>query len=161
MSDTSSLSERIAESLVLQDPSTSPTSSNLPNREGADTNTTSVPQPLSQSPALDKLRSLLRQTLRIQIVDGRIFLGTFAGTDRLLNVLLINTDEFKLTTPNPNPDGRFVGLVLIPWRLVVRVEAHRPKGRAEVDPDPGVGLRGIVDRMGYDDAYQYTDDLYS
>ncbi|KAI0091906.1 hypothetical protein BDY19DRAFT_871703, partial [Irpex rosettiformis] len=107
---------------------------------------------------LEKLRSLLRQTMRISITDGRIFLGTFAGTDRLLNILLINTDEFRLPTLpssesgfteddgltssisyNPNPNGRFVGLVLIPWRLVVKAEVHTPYRERDgnVDPDPG------------------------
>lgn len=83
------------------------------------------------TPALEALRTLLRQTLRITITDGRVFLGTFAGTDRLLNVLLVNTDEFVVPPPDSskrihvNPDGRFVGLVQIPWRLVVRAEVHR------------------------------------
>ena len=86
-------------------------------------------QAATDTPAVGSLRSLLRQTLRITILDGRIFLGTFAGTDKLLNVLLVNTDEFVLPHASrayANPDGRFVGLVQIPWRIVVKVEAHRP-----------------------------------
>ncbi|KAI0347402.1 hypothetical protein BDW22DRAFT_1310707, partial [Trametopsis cervina] len=75
------------------------------------------------------VKTILRQTMRITIADGRIFLGTFAGTDRLLNLLLVNTDEFKPYTPgerSQNPNGRYVGLVLVPWRLVVRAEAQVP-----------------------------------
>ena len=53
-------------------------------------------RPTTDTPAVNALRSLLRQTLRITILDGRIFLGTFAGTDKLLNVLLVSTDEFVL-----------------------------------------------------------------
>ena len=86
-------------------------------------------RPTTDTPAVNALRSLLRQTLRITILDGRIFLGTFAGTDKLLNVLLVSTDEFVLPQASrayANPDGRFVGLVQIPWRLVVKIEAHRP-----------------------------------
>lgn len=106
-------------------------------------------------------------------------MGTFAGTDRLLNILLINTDEFRLPTPpvsesgsadddggagssavsyNPNPNGRFVGLVLIPWRLVVKAEVHTPYRERDgnVNPDPGVGLRGIVDRFDEADEELYT-----
>ena len=120
----------------------------------------STPSPESDSPAVEKLKSLLRHTMRITVQDGRIFLGTFAGTDRLLNVLLINTDEFKLSPPHVNLHGRFVGLILVPWRLVVKIEVHAPvhhrssaQAQAQVDPDPGVGLRGIVDRIGDETAY--------
>ena len=37
------------------------------------------------------------------------------------------SDEF-VARAYANPDGRFVGLVQIPWRLVVKVEVHRPQG---------------------------------
>lgn len=47
------------------------------------------------TPALARLTALLRQLLRITTRDGRVFLGTFAGTDKLLNVLLINTEEYR------------------------------------------------------------------
>lgn len=81
--------------------------------------------------SLSAVQSLLNDTLRVTIADGRIFLGTFVGTDSELNILLLNTDEFRLG-PNENPNGRFVGQVMIPWRLVERVEArlspHSPDG---------------------------------
>lgn len=73
--------------------------------------------------SLSAVRSLLNDILRVTVADGRIFLGTFVGTDRELNILLLNSDEFRLG-PNENPNGRFVGQVLIPWRLVKRVEAR-------------------------------------
>lgn len=59
------------------------------------------------------------------IDDGRIFVGTFVGTDKQLNVLLVSTEEFRIgpDAVDGNPDGRFVGQVMIPWRLVRRVEA--------------------------------------
>ncbi|PCH33091.1 hypothetical protein WOLCODRAFT_52746, partial [Wolfiporia cocos MD-104 SS10] len=72
-----------------------------------------------------KLRSLLRGNLRITISDGRIFIGTFVGTDKQLNVLLVNTDEYRLGEEyvGGRMSGRFVGQVMIPWRLVQKVEA--------------------------------------
>lgn len=73
--------------------------------------------------SLSAVQSLLNDTLRVTITDGRIFLGTFVGTDSELNILLLNTDEFRLG-PNENPNGRFVGQVMIPWRLVNKVEAR-------------------------------------
>lgn len=75
--------------------------------------------------SVQALKRLLRQTLRITITDGRVFLGTFTGTDTQLNILLANTDEFRLTPlDNANLDGRYVGLVMIPRRLIVRIEVH-------------------------------------
>lgn len=78
------------------------------------------------SPALFRLKRLLRQILRITINDGRVFIGTFAGTDQPLNLLLLNTEEYNMG-PDANPDGRYVGQVLIPWRLVVKVEGEGTK----------------------------------
>ncbi|KAJ7223195.1 hypothetical protein GGX14DRAFT_351830 [Mycena pura] len=81
--------------------------------------------------AVVSLRALLCETLRVTVADGRIFIGSFAGTDQPLNILLLNTDEFRLG-PDENPDGRYVGQVLIPWRLVVKAEVHRAD-RAALD----------------------------
>lgn len=111
----------------------------------------------TQTDAVRRLRALLRQTVRVAICDGRVFLGTFAGTDKQLNVLLLNADEFRFAPPrHANPDGRYVGLVLVPWRLVVRVEAAKAAEEREVDVDPGVGYRGIAEN--YEDA---EDGLYT
>ncbi|KAL0577299.1 hypothetical protein V5O48_004692 [Marasmius crinis-equi] len=97
-------------------------------------------------PAITSLRFLLNQFLRILINDGRIFLGSFLGTDQALNLLLMNTNEFRVMetdvkTAKPvsvtnwdghlhegmeleNPRGRYIGQVVIPWKQVVKVEAH-------------------------------------
>ena len=115
-----------------------------------------VEQEAGDTPAVQRLRSLLNRTLRVTIRDGRVFLGAFAGTDKLLNVLLMNTDEFRFAPPqHANPGGRFVGLVLVPWRLVLSVEAQSSRGRT-VDVAPAMGLHGIVET--YEDA---EDGLYT
>ncbi|KAK7052351.1 N-alpha-acetyltransferase 38-A, NatC auxiliary subunit [Favolaschia claudopus] len=75
------------------------------------------------SSAVHRLDGLLCQNLRVTVKDGRIFIGSFAGTDQPLNILLLNADEFRLG-PDEDPDGRYVGQVLIPWKLVVKVEAQ-------------------------------------
>ncbi|KAJ7151735.1 hypothetical protein C8R46DRAFT_1229266 [Mycena filopes] len=75
------------------------------------------------SAAVERLKDLLCQTIRVTITDGRIFIGSFAGTDQPLNILLLNTDEFRLG-PDENPDGRYIGQVLIPWKLVVKAEVQ-------------------------------------
>ncbi|KAH7911836.1 hypothetical protein BJ138DRAFT_867437 [Hygrophoropsis aurantiaca] len=70
------------------------------------------------------LRRLLKETLRVHVSDGRVFLGTFMGTDQLLNILLVNTEEYRFATGRDSePSSRFVGQVMIPWRLIIQVEA--------------------------------------
>jgi small nuclear ribonucleoprotein (snRNP)-like protein len=83
-------------------------------------------------PALTALRALLRRTMRVTVYDGRVLLGTFVGTDKDLNVLLLSTQEFRPGPPStPSMDeGRYVGQVMIPWRRVVKAEVQ---GRTEDD----------------------------
>ena len=76
-----------------------------------------------QSSALTTVQALLRQLLRVSTTDGRVFIGTFAGTDKPLNIILVNTEEFRVG-PGQNADGRYVGQVVLPWKVVVKVEAH-------------------------------------
>jgi len=70
------------------------------------------------------MKAFLHQLLRITAKDGRIFIGTFAGTDKPLNVILINAEEYRIG-PDQD-DGRYVGQVMLPWKYIVKVEAHIP-----------------------------------
>jgi N-alpha-acetyltransferase 38, NatC auxiliary subunit len=90
----------------------------------------------SDPPSVNEINSLLRQTLRITITDGRVFLGTFVGTDQPLNIILVNTEEFRLGYPE-TPGGRYVGQVMIPWKLVIRAEVKRNPndGQSDLDDD--------------------------
>ncbi|KAG1725587.1 uncharacterized protein EDB91DRAFT_1062148 [Suillus paluster] len=85
----------------------------------------------SPSNTITALKSLLTNTLRITTTDNRVFIGTFMGTDQLLNIILVNTEEYILG----NEASRFVGQIMLPWRLVLHVEAfdqHNPsKGKAK------------------------------
>jgi small nuclear ribonucleoprotein (snRNP)-like protein len=72
---------------------------------------------MGDTEAIQNLKSILRGTLRIITDDSRAFIGTFVGTDKSLNILLLNTEEFRLGE-DANPAGRFVGQVMIPWRLI-------------------------------------------
>lgn len=74
--------------------------------------------------AIDHLKTLLRQTLRVTINDGRVFIGSFVGTDKPLNILLVNTEEFRVQEPGRDFESRYVGQVMIPWRLVVKAEVQ-------------------------------------
>lgn len=76
---------------------------------------------LPDTPAINAVRDLLKETLRIVTCDNRAFIGTFVGTDQLLNLLLVNTEEYILGTDAPG--SRYVGQVMVPWRLIIQVEA--------------------------------------
>jgi small nuclear ribonucleoprotein (snRNP)-like protein len=95
----------------------------------------SSPRPSPSTPARDAVALLLRRSLRVSISDGRVFLGTFVGTDAHLNVLLVSTHEFRPGAP-PSvpvyPGGRFVGQIMVPWRLVRKIEAE---GRVDSEDD--------------------------
>ncbi|SRR6266446_3442559 len=67
--------------------------------------------------AIQNLKSILRGTLRVVIIDNRAFVGTFVGMDKSLNILLLNTEEFRLDA-DENTAGRYVGQVMIPWRII-------------------------------------------
>jgi small nuclear ribonucleoprotein (snRNP)-like protein len=73
--------------------------------------------------AIRNLKSILRGTLRIITHDDRAFVGTFVGTDKSLNILLVSTEEFRLGgRPGERPPaGRYVGQVMVPWHLVRNV----------------------------------------
>ncbi len=73
----------------------------------------------------------MQKTLRIRINDERIFIGTFVCTDKHCNIILTNTEEFR---PNGGHQGRFVGMIMIPWKLVLKVEVETNEG-TETDED--------------------------
>jgi len=75
-------------------------------------------------PAVDAIKAFLHRTLRISITDGRVFLGTFSCTDKQLNIVLTNTEEFRPgAPPSPFPvQGRYVAMVMVPWKLVEKIE---------------------------------------
>ena len=101
---------------------------------------------LENPQAVQALQSLLRESLRISIADGRIFIGTFVGTDKAMNILLVNTDEFRVG-PNENPDGLFVGQILVPWRLVQKIEMQSEADSTNEEgsqDDDAVGLGSYI-----------------
>ncbi|ORX88536.1 hypothetical protein K493DRAFT_236290 [Basidiobolus meristosporus CBS 931.73] len=71
------------------------------------------------------LRSYLNLKARIKATDGRIFLGTFMCIDKDKNIILAQTDEYRGVSPPPPvylEEKRFVGLVMIPGKHLVKVE---------------------------------------
>jgi small nuclear ribonucleoprotein (snRNP)-like protein len=95
----------------------------------------------ADTPAVTKLRQLLGRTIKVGIQDSRIFLGTFACTDKSLNVVLANTYEYRPSEAaaaaaageDGSPPGRYVGMVMIPWKYVQDVELQIDFGECEGD----------------------------
>ena len=75
---------------------------------------------VAHRPRVDAVKALLNQSLRISTSDGRIFIGTFVCVDKHKNIILANTDEYRI---GGSPQGRYVTMVVLPWRLVEKVEA--------------------------------------
>lgn len=84
------------------------------------------------TPSVAQLRALLGKELRITIKDGRIFIGNFACTDKALNVILTSVYEFPVGWQEDHlvENGRFVGMIMFPWRHIVKIEVHmgEPRG---------------------------------
>ncbi|KAI8085202.1 uncharacterized protein BX664DRAFT_338800 [Halteromyces radiatus] len=64
------------------------------------------------------LRSYLNFKARIQITDGRIFIGTFVCVDKQKNIILAQAEEFR------QEERRLVGLIMIPGIHLVKVETE-------------------------------------
>jgi small nuclear ribonucleoprotein (snRNP)-like protein len=84
--------------------------------------------------AIRNLKSILRGTLRVIINDNRAFVGTFVGTDKSLNILLLNTEEFRLDA-GENAAGRYVGQVMIPWRIIQNLGLQIGETNAQAYPE--------------------------
>ncbi|KIK66069.1 hypothetical protein GYMLUDRAFT_38544 [Collybiopsis luxurians FD-317 M1] len=119
----------------------------------------------SPSSPIEKLRGLLSSTLRITVSDGRIFLGSFIGTDQPMNILLTDTEEYRIE-PVPGDgnqiqkeqgeeeergtelgitNGRFVGQVLIPWKIIRKIEVQESQPqKARTMPSYEHGSMGYI-----------------
>lgn len=96
--------------------------------------------------AIRNLKSILRGTLRVIINDSRAFVGTFVGTDKSLNILLLNTEEFRLDA-DEDTAGRYVGQVMIPWRIIQSIGLQIGETNAQAYPEqvrvPAKAFRSI------------------
>ncbi|OAV92196.1 hypothetical protein PTTG_03721 [Puccinia triticina 1-1 BBBD Race 1] len=75
---------------------------------------------LSTNGETDLLRGLLGHELRVEIIDGRIFEGVFVCLDKPVNLVLDHALESLSDDPHA---ARDVGLILIPIRHIIRVQA--------------------------------------
>ncbi|KAF9544011.1 hypothetical protein EC957_000280 [Mortierella hygrophila] len=59
-------------------------------------------EPKEDKPSVAQLRSLLNQTTRIKITDGRLFIGQFMCIDHSKNIILSAAYEYRTTAKTNN-----------------------------------------------------------
>ncbi|GAO49092.1 hypothetical protein SAICODRAFT_7546 [Saitoella complicata NRRL Y-17804] len=80
----------------------------------------------TEEAAVQKLQSWLNKKTRVHASDGRIFDGKFVCVDRDQNVILADTDEYRIEKPE---EKRFMGLVVVPGKHITKFEIQ------QLDPD--------------------------
>lgn len=98
---------------------------------------------MKKQQSIGYLQSLLGKTLRVRINDQRLFVGQFKCTDNECNIILANSHEYREPTlaairraaakAEANGDSkvradmtsRFVGLIVVPGRLITKLELER------------------------------------
>jgi len=100
-----------------------------------------------------KLLLLIDSRLRVTISDRRVLVGTFLAFDKFMNLVLSDTEEFRVTTNTTNgttteaTQRRALGLIILRGENVVSITVEGPppsKGTAKVTP----GGPGAVRAMG-------------
>eukprot|EP01100_Stratorugosa_tubuloviscum_P000602 TRINITY_DN1131_c1_g1_i1.p1 TRINITY_DN1131_c1_g1~~TRINITY_DN1131_c1_g1_i1.p1 ORF type:complete len:115 (-),score=49.26 TRINITY_DN1131_c1_g1_i1:169-513(-) len=67
---------------------------------------------INQTENISKVEKLLGSILKIEIIDGRIFIGKLYCFDKLQNIILQDCSELK-------KEKRNIGLLLIAWKNIV------------------------------------------
>ncbi|KAF2840495.1 hypothetical protein M501DRAFT_931876 [Patellaria atrata CBS 101060] len=99
---------------------------------------------MDNAEATTYLSQYLGKSLRIHILDGRIFVGQMKCTDGDCNIILSLTYEYRQPSPNAIREAiessensstlitlssRFVGLVVVPGQYIQKIE-YEETGRA-------------------------------
>ncbi|CAG8561026.1 5481_t:CDS:2 [Diversispora eburnea] len=71
---------------------------------------------MTDTPKIRQLRSYLNLRSRITVSDSRLFFGTFMCIDKYKNIILAQTEEYR------EAEKRFVGLIMIPGKHIVKIE---------------------------------------
>uniref|UniRef100_U9SXD7 Sm domain-containing protein n=1 Tax=Rhizophagus irregularis (strain DAOM 181602 / DAOM 197198 / MUCL 43194) TaxID=747089 RepID=U9SXD7_RHIID len=74
---------------------------------------------MADTPKIRQLRSYLNLRTRITASDNRVFNGIFMCIDKYKNIILSQTEEFRDVL---NAEKRFVGLVMIPGKHIIKAE---------------------------------------
>ncbi|KAI9825849.1 MAG: hypothetical protein M1832_000790 [Thelocarpon impressellum] len=106
---------------------------------------------MDNAAAVDYIKGLLGQQLRVTTADTRIFVGQMKCTDKDRNIILACTQEYRHPPPSAvalataaaaaaaaDPSGapvrvdmssRFMGLVVVPGEYITKIEVEGPPER--------------------------------
>ncbi|KAJ3071577.1 hypothetical protein HDU98_005116 [Podochytrium sp. JEL0797] len=88
---------------------------------------TSVDQDVD-TPEIRELSTMLGIKAQCTASDGRRFCGVFLCVDKYKNVILSGAEEFNRgvdeTTGEPREERRYVGMVMIPGKHLVRMQVE-------------------------------------
>ncbi|KAK8814815.1 hypothetical protein WA556_006854 [Blastocystis sp. ATCC 50177/Nand II] len=68
------------------------------------------------------VRGYFQKKMRIEITDGRVFIGNLASIDCSADVILYNTTEYFHVTDPEKQFSRMAGRVVIPGKNIVKCE---------------------------------------
>ncbi|XP_026806420.1 N-alpha-acetyltransferase 38, NatC auxiliary subunit [Rhopalosiphum maidis] len=68
-----------------------------------------------------KLMSWLNQQMKVNLIDGRILVGTFVCTDKDAHIILSTCYEYFNEKDLDTGESRLLGLVMIPGRHIVSI----------------------------------------
>ncbi|KAI9171764.1 N-alpha-acetyltransferase 38-B, NatC auxiliary subunit [Paramyrothecium foliicola] len=95
---------------------------------------------MDKDAAREYLSSLLNKNLRITVIDGRMFWGSFKCTDPDMNIVLANTYEYRQPSAEKQAEAaertshgtvtldmtsRYLGLVVVPGHHIIRMQVEQ------------------------------------
>eukprot|EP00667_Euglena_gracilis_P026487 EG_transcript_31945 len=97
-----------------------------------------VPADDATCPLRQRMRSYLNERMRLEVADGRTFIGTVICVDKLRNVILRDCTEYSRRPlqlqggDKPWESTRYLGLALVPGQHITRFQVSvRPPAVTE------------------------------
>lgn len=105
-----------------------------------------TPSPLAQqnkeiekTERIRQIKTWLGSTMKINTLDGRTFSGKFNCLDCYNNIILASTTEYPknyIPSSEDSSDSKFIGLVMIPSKIVENVIVFPKKEKAIFEDEP-------------------------
>jgi small nuclear ribonucleoprotein B and B' len=108
---------------------------------------------MSMSLKKAKMADLIDYRLRIVMLDGRQLVGQLLAFDKFMNVVLSDTEEFRIPRNKDSAEiKRTLGLVILRGETIVSVSVEAPPSSDESSRlgglQPGPGIAKAISRTG-------------